>query len=144
MKLTKIEALKYCVEMWDILAHSRYRKKQVHREKITACQELVVKYNLYYPENECFMCEYVKQQNKMGKVGLDCNLCPMKDVWKTDIVYVDDFEESRLAKNCFCENSYDSPYRDWMEEWEKPALRRFAKAIADGAREMLQREEENA
>ena len=112
MRLTKKEALKRCAEMWDDLAKTGSDDKE---EVFKRLWPDFVQYDGEYGL-DCWACEY-KERNGSGY----CNAgCIMAEVWGGG----------------FCLET-GSAYDNWCGALKSGSRKKWAKVIADGARECL-------
>lgn len=117
-KLSKIRALKICVEMWDLLAaHPKYDKDDVMPllDLGESTRTLVEKYSC------CAACAYTDQFK-----GTSCNRCP---VWA---------EKDEYGTTITC-TSPGSPYITWLTSNSSKTRAIAAKEVADLARAQLEK-----
>jgi len=67
----------------------------------------------YKPISLCWACEYSIVGECDGEVGVDCDKCPLKELWPNG-----------------CTESA-SPYRNWERSWNRDERKACAKIIAD-------------
>ena len=112
MKLSKRQAIQYCMEMWEILARTGGWDKGV------AYKELRRK-NPKLPSSiygYCFACEY----DETHKVRYCDNTCILTDVWE--------------GRSC---DDHGTPYDRWERVKTSRTRKKYAKEIADGCRKLL-------
>jgi hypothetical protein len=130
--MTLKQSLELTVQMWDWLAENPSQTKT---------DFLVI--HPKYPQTflaKCALCAYSKQPNGL----IDCNICPLKEFWKSwykkqydDIAALKQLEEDVEGKiNSFCE---PSAFGDWLDATDHNERSRIARAIADAAREELKK-----
>ncbi len=125
--MTKIEALKKSLEMWEWLAQnptppSAYLNKGEYLEKICGLTFED------YPINGCFLCEYC---HKHGLV-VHCEECPVQ--WTS-------LAQSRTGI-LYCQRR-GSPYECWRMASSKELKQKYAGEVADLIRTALEQEKRN-